>query len=374
MNQNSNYTILIVDDVAKNINLLGMILRKEGYKIAFANNGKKAIETARNIIPDLILLDVMMPELDGFDTCEILKSDDKTKDIPIIFLTAKTDAESIVKGFEVGGADYVLKPFNQLELLSRMKHHLHLKTYQDSLIKANTELNTNLQNRNKMISILSHDLRSPLAGVISLSDVMIYHYDKISEDEKKEYLQEFNKSLKSQLQLLEELLSWARLQNSDNEITMDDYRLHDEVDGVLNHLITTATNKGVNINNNIDESLVAFYDSSLINSVVRNIVSNAIKFTPHDGEIHIDAEIIEDNFINVKIKDTGIGMPQSIIERLFQFGENISRRGTENEKGSGFGLILCKEMVEKNNGKIKVSSKESEGTLVEFTVQKSKNF
>jgi len=119
--------VLIVDDVPKNIQLLGNILNNEGYDIIIAENGKEALERISDVLPDIILLDIMMPEMDGYETCKILKENDRTRDIPVIFLTAKTEMEDIVKGFNAGSVDYVTKPFNSTELMARVKTHIKLK-------------------------------------------------------------------------------------------------------------------------------------------------------------------------------------------------------------------------------------------------------
>lgn len=155
--KNNQRMVLIVDDIPKNIQLLGSILKEHNYRIAMATNGKQALEIARSTLPDIILLDIMMPGMDGFEVCRQLKSSEKTGHIPIIFITGRTDVEDIVTGFELGGVDYVTKPFNKVELLARIKTHLDLKEAQDKIIQ--------LEKKNAVFAMsvtANHEINQPL--------------------------------------------------------------------------------------------------------------------------------------------------------------------------------------------------------------------
>jgi len=165
--------ILIVDDLAENLSILGNILRIEGYQLAIANNGKQAINIAASRKPELILLDVAMPEMDGLTACRELKSREETKDIPVIFLTARTDTEDVIKGFEAGAVDYILKPFKATELLARVSTQIEVKQSRDLIVRQKTELAELLATKDKLFSIVSHDLRSPFAGLLTLATMLV---------------------------------------------------------------------------------------------------------------------------------------------------------------------------------------------------------
>jgi DNA-binding response OmpR family regulator len=161
---NSQFNILVVDDVPKNIQVLGNILRQEGYFISFATEGKQALDMVASDTYDLILLDVMMPALDGFAVCEILKKDPKRKDIPVIFLTAKTEGDDIIKGFAAGAVDYVTKPFNSAELLARVRTHLELKQARDQVRAALRKL----ADKNSQLILVNEELQQALKEIKTL--------------------------------------------------------------------------------------------------------------------------------------------------------------------------------------------------------------
>jgi len=199
------HKVLIVDDVTKNIQLVASFLKQAGYDINFALNGKDALKHIKREKFDLILLDIMMPEMDGLEVCQKIKADPISKDTPVIFLTAKTDVESISTAFEVGGVDYITKPFNRAELLARVKTHLELESQRRNL----EELNAT---KDKFFSIIGHDLKSPLNQLLSLSEIILNELKSGREDEVMKMTKHLNESAKSARTLLENLLDWSRSQ------------------------------------------------------------------------------------------------------------------------------------------------------------------
>lgn len=189
--------ILIVDDVGENLQVLGNILSKEGFDTSFALNGKQAVSIVEDTMPDLILLDIAMPVMDGFEVCKLLKSQENTKAIPIIFLTAKTEMDNMIHGFSIGAADYVTKPFNTLELLARVRAHVELKKSKDIILEQNkelsvlvaklseknTELNSLIAAKDKFFSIIAHDLKGPVGNLNSFLSFMAAQYENISKEE-----------------------------------------------------------------------------------------------------------------------------------------------------------------------------------------------
>jgi two-component system sensor histidine kinase/response regulator len=205
-------TVLVVDDNPKNVQIIALLLNELKYKIIIAVNGKSAIDLVERVHPDLILLDVMMPGMDGFEACQIIKSNPENENVPIIFLTALSEKVNIVKGFEVGGVDYITKPFNKEELISRIKTHLELKFARDKMQQMTNHLVELNSIKDKMFSVISHDLRSPL-GSIKMT------LDFLKNDSNQKYtIADFRNSVNTLAQttdevfgLLENLLGWGKI-------------------------------------------------------------------------------------------------------------------------------------------------------------------
>jgi len=355
-----NCKILIVDDIAQNIQILQHILKIKDYQISFSMNGKQALEMVKTTTYDLILLDIMMPEMSGFDVCNALKNDDATKDLPIIFISAQNDIDSIVKGFKLGAVDYITKPFNSSELLARVKTHLELKHAREAL----QELNAT---KDKFFSIIAHDLRNPFNSIIGFSSLLLSNYDLYDKERVIKFIQRIHNSGESIFKLLENLLQWSRIQTNRMEFTPETINLKQLVDATLSVVTNNAEAKQINLTNLILEDIMIVVDSNMISTVIRNLVSNAIKFTHENGQITISSKLLND-IVEVTISDTGVGMPDDDLKKLFRIDTQFTVPGTANEKGSGLGLILCKEFIEKNNGIIWAESSLGKGSDFKFTL------
>lgn len=345
-------SVLIVDDIPENLQVLGNILLQKGLDVGFATNGEEALEAVKYNKPDLILLDIMMPGMSGITVCQKLKSNPETKDIPVIFLTAKAQPEDIIKGFEVGAVDYVTKPFNSGELIARVMTQLELKKSRDLIAKQNIELQELNATKDKFFSIIAHDLRGPFSGLLGLTDLITQEGDQMEQHEIVELIKKIHQTLKNQYNLLENLLQWASIQTQRLKPQPIKVNLKRTVGDVINILQTTAEKKDIQIINSVFPEHNVFVDKQMITSVVHNLITNAIKFTFVGGKITISSDYFGDNQIILKVSDTGIGISDEIKAKLFKIDRHHSTLGTNNEKGSGLGLILCKEMVEKNGGRI----------------------
>jgi len=357
------FKILIVDDVPKNIQLAGSILQKKEYNIFFANNGNTALTIANNNNFDLILLDIMMPGMDGFEVCETLKENNKTKDIPIIFLTAKADSESIIKGFDFGAVDYVTKPFNEKELLARVKTHLELRAAQQDLREANAT-------KDKFFSIIAHDLKNPFNALVGITKILLTEYDRFDAEKKKELIQMLHDSSQQGYKLLENLLSWSRIQTGKMTWHPESIDLFTYTFESITLLKTAAENKSLSLVSEIEKDTMLYADANMVTMVMRNLVSNAVKFTPEKGEVRISSQTVGDDE-QVTISDNGIGIKTEDIAKLFRIDVHHSTSGTSDEPGTGLGLVLCKEFVEKNGGKIWIESEFGKGSRFIFTIPKT---
>lgn len=367
-----NQLVLIVDDLPQNIEVLGNILSNRGVKIAVAMNGQQAINLAIKRKPDLILLDVAMPEMDGFEVCKKLKENSETKEIPIIFLTAKTETDDIVKGFELGAVDYITKPFKTSELLARVKTHLELKRSRDLITKQISQLEKLIEDRDKFISVISHDLRGPFTGFLGLTKILSENIESFSQEEIKEVSLELYNSLLRQYQLLENLLDWSKIQIGKVKINKQKIDITEIINNKIELFQISAKRKNLQLINKIQANVYAYADLMMISTVIHNLISNAIKFTKEGGKVTISSSQ-KDNFLEIAVSDTGIGIKKENIDKLFQESIGFSTPGTDYEKGSGLGLLIAKEMIELNGGKIRVESTENVGTTFYITIPTENN-
>ncbi|HEY5510347.1 MAG TPA: hybrid sensor histidine kinase/response regulator [Prolixibacteraceae bacterium] len=357
--------ILIVDDVPANLKVLGEILKGEGYLVRPVPNGVLALKVAERTEPDLILLDIMMPDLNGFEVCKLLKENKKVCDIPVIFISALNDTQDIVKALRSGGVDFISKPFQAEEVIARVKTHLQLRYQSKKLVEQSKELQKLIATKDKFFSIIAHDLRGPLGGFMGITELLV---EDLSPDEKNELTIELNHSAKALYNLLENLLEWARMQQGQTSFNPGKINLNGLVHECLNAQIDSIRKKEINVDIAISESHEVFADANLLQSIVRNLLSNAVKFTPRNGTIAVSTYLTHHNSTVVIIKDSGIGMKSEMASNLFQLNVNNSRPGTEGERSSGLGLQLCKEFVEKHGGEIWVESEVNVGTSFYFSI------
>ncbi len=356
--------ILVVDDNQPNLKVVSSSLKIEGYNIALALDGTSALKVLDDNKIDLILLDIMMPGIDGFEVCRRIKQNEKLKDIPVIFLTAKNQTEDVVEGFKAGGVDYITKPFNRAELLIRVNNHLELSRSRKKILEMN-------RTRDKLYSIIAHDISSPLSGIaVTISSINSGHLDT-SGDDFKQIMLHLDKSTRETLTLLDNLLEWTRVQGGAIRMNPQDTHLYPVVADCLQLLKGNATNKNITIELNVAEDAEAFFDEVTIHTVFRNIISNAIKFTPDNGEIFIDSEDFGD-FLAISVKDTGTGMSENKIQKIFEKNEHYTSPGTKSEQGSGLGLFIVKDFVNQNKGEIKVVSTVGQGTTISVYLPASK--
>ncbi len=365
-----NYTLLIVDDTPANLGVVVDYLESYGFMIMAARNGETALKRVQHALPDIILLDVMMPGLNGFETCQRLKLDEATKDIPVIFMTALSSIEDKVKGFEVGGVDYVTKPLQQEEVLARITTHLRLRDLSQSLEKANAKLTELNATKDKFFSIVAHDLKGPFQPLLGMAELLPIIADTAGPQEIKEIGESIYRSAKGVHNLLENLLQWSRMEQGHMEhwpISLDLEQLAKQNMALL---ADNASDKKICLQNRVVKETFVYADENMLDTVMRNLVSNALKFTPNGGEVTISAKPsnLLPEFIEVSVSDTGSGISKEDLNKLFKLEVHHSTTGTAHEQGTGLGLIICKEMVEKNRGQIWIESKVEQGTVVSFTI------
>jgi len=357
----SDYTVLIVDDVVTNVLLLKTLLKNEKFNVLTANNGRVCIEVCKEKHPDLILLDVMMPDLNGYDTAVILKKDENLKDIPIIFLTALNSLSDLVKGFQVGANDFLTKPFNKEELLIRVTHQISLVAAKRLIEQKNTELQHTISNRDKMYSVIAHDLRSPMASIRMVLGLVVQSVSpEIIGPEIYSLIDQANRESEEIHELLDNLLKWTKSQTGRLIVAYQDFEVCDVIIGVVDIFRMVAETKKITLNYEQGEKRHKVHaDKDMLNTVLRNFLSNAIKFSNEGGSIDIFVTE-QGNFVKISVRDHGVGIKAERLPTIFHKGSTTT--GTANEEGSGLGLQLCQDFAIKNGGNVEVESVEGEGS------------
>ncbi len=394
----NKFSILIVDDNAKTReSILKMLNQNSGLIVYEADNALNAMGIIHNKNVDLVLMDIMMPEVDGIKASQIIHETEKYQHIPLVFMTESEPTEEVMeKGFESGGIDYLIKPFTRIELLRLVnlyirfiKRERHINSIlEDNNLKLNEEIAKRQKavldlkssekelkeaNRTKdtFFSIIAHDLKNPLGSFKNILQMLVEDFKEMVEEEKFEFITALNNSAKILYQLLENLLDWSRTQTGKLTIEPEAISLRKLSQLSISLLEMNAEKKNIRISNIIPHEVKVFADMNSLRTVIRNLISNAIKFTPEGGNILISAGQIKDNYM-VMVKDSGVGMSREDIDKVFRIDTHHTTRGTNDEAGTGLGLILCKEFVEKNKGELWIESDEGDGTGVCFTVPAAK--
>jgi two-component system sensor histidine kinase/response regulator len=350
-----------------NVLLLKILLTNEKFQVCTANCGNACIEQARKEHPDLILLDVMMPDISGFDTAVIMKKDPELKEIPIIFLTALNTPQDLVHGFQVGANDFLTKPFNKEELVMRVMQQISLVAAKRIIEKQNAELKATLNNRDKMYSVIAHDLRSPMASIRMVLNLVVQSASaETVGQELYMLLDQANRESEEVHDLLDNLLKWTKSQTGRLTVVLQDLDMNDIVPGVVEIFEMIAQTKHIKLELIKPETpLKVHADNDMLKTVLRNFMSNAIKFSPENSTIQI-IMALDGDFAKVSVKDQGVGIAADRIDTIFHKGETTY--GTGGEEGSGLGLQLCQDFARKNGGDCYVESVEGQGSTFSFTV------
>lgn len=370
--QNYIPEILIVDDIEDNIQIIARILQSKNYEITVATSGKQALDSINQDPPDVILLDISMPEMDGIEVCKEIKNNEESKDIPVIFITALSDKENVLEGFDAGAVDYITKPFNSKELIRRVDTHLSLKLSKDIISEQNTNLKKLIATKDRFFSIIAHDLKNPFNSLLGFTNLLITQYSNIDDKKRLEYAQIINDAAKNGYQLLENLLFWSRAQLEKIELKFKEFDIELVIRQEILNLNIQAISKNINIELHCDIIPIVHADKQTTEFIVRNILSNAIKYSNEQSNIEIFLKDLPYS-IEVAIKDYGIGIKQEKIHSIFSLDEIVTTKGTNQETGTGLGLVLCKEFIEKNGGKISVESNVGKGSIFKFTLPKQQS-
>lgn len=392
--------ILIVDDTPENLQVLSATLLERGYKVRGVINGKMAIRAAKSGSPDLILLDIKMPEMNGYEVCAKLKADGKTSEIPIIFISALDEVLDKVKAFQIGGVDYITKPFQVEEVLARVEHQLTIKRLQKELIARNNQLQQEIVERKKaeeqaaaaslaksqFVANMSHELRTPLNAILGFTQVM--SRDSLLSNENIENLRIINRSGQHLLELINDVLDLSKIEAGIVALDESSFDLYQLLDTLEEMFQIKAETKNLNLKFSVQSQVPQYIktDEKKLRVCLINLLGNSIKFTENGGEIllrvgletvpSLSGETESDSnsianercVIFFEVQDTGIGIAAEELKTLFNAFVQ-TEAGKKAADGTGLGLNITKKYVEIMGGNIEVNSILGEGTTFKFNIK-----
>jgi signal transduction histidine kinase len=365
MDQNNHATgvVLAVDDTPGNLRVLVDSLGGAGHEVLVATDGTSAIETALYAKPDLILLDVMMPDIDGYETCQRLKSDEATAKIPIIFMTALSETAEKVKAFELGAVDYITKPFEHAELLARVSTHLTINRLRTDLENRNVELEELNKLKNEFMGMAAHDVRNPLASVVACADLVDAMIDTASTEKIRSFVHQISEAAKRINAIITNLLDVNTIDSGERKLNISPRELNGIVERVVLQNSHKAREKNIELMSIMaNERLLASVDEDATEQVLDNIISNAVKYSPPGNKVYIrlDSDKLH---VRVEVKDEGPGIPLEDQAQMYGKFCRLTPKPTAGEPSTGLGLWIVKELTEAMSGTINCESEVGEGTV-----------
>lgn len=378
--------ILIVDDVPANLSVAVDYLEEQGLEVGVAQDGFEALERTRFLRPDLILLDVMMPGIDGFETCRRLKAEPELADIPVIFMTALADTDSKLAGFQAGGVDYVTKPFQVTELGARVRTQLELSALRRHLACQNQTLEREVERRTRELALardaaeaanraksdflanMSHELRTPLHAVLAFADLGAKRMQAASPEKLLHYFVSIRDSGSRLLGLVNDLLDLAKLESGRLELERERVDVVNLVSECAAEFAPLLAQKAMHVTlQGSTQPIYGRLDGRRISQVVRNLLSNAVKFSPEGSRIIVTLTPPEPGHsdLHLSVADEGVGIPESELEAVFDKFIQSSKTRT-GAGGTGLGLAICRELVSAHGGRISAHNRSPKGA--EFRV------
>jgi two-component system sensor histidine kinase/response regulator len=386
--QSLPFNILIVDDNPQNLQVLAKILQENNYEIEFATNGEAALKWLKDKKFDLILLDINMPGMNGFEVCKKIRSNPELNNVPVIFLSADTDRESILKGFDLGAQDYVTKPFDSRELLARVRTHLALKDSLEKLEKFNKSLEEKVIERTQQLqeanvklealnlrlidldkaktdflNLISHEIRTPLNGILGPMELL---RDTPNAHEISDLIEILDMSVKRLERFSLNALLITRLKTKQFEIRKDRIHLSNLINEVLDEEKEKFQSKNIQVKRNDNISLDLIYgEVELIKKCIINILDNAVRFSPENNTVEIDT-YVEEQTIICEIKDNGKGFATGTVDHIFEL---FTTDDDYKDNSIGIGLPIAKMIMEAHNGSIIIGNNPNGGAFVKLVFQ-----
>lgn len=349
--------IMIVDDLPANQKILVTMLKRAGYGTCTADGGMEALQLASEEHPDLVLMDINMPFLNGHDTCRRFKASEQLKDIPIIFISANHETNSKIEGFDAGGVDYISKPFDIEEVVARVRIHLKINTLQQNLKNRNEELQKLEESRDNLVHMVVHDMRSHLTMIIAGSELLELELEgKVPQVTMKDAAR-IKRGGVSLMTLVDDLLDISRMESEKMPLNLEICNLTLVAEEAIS---SQSPSHQFSINKQFTGDIESvFCDPYLTRRVINNLLSNAVKVSSHDDVIELDITIEKDHII-LSVSDNGPGISERYLESIFEKFSQIDQIMGRNHS-SGLGLTFCKLAMDAQSGEIGVDSKLGHG-------------
>ena len=362
-------SIIVVDDTPANLHLLTGMLKERGYRVRPVPSGAFALQPAKHDPPDLILLDIIMPEMNGYEVCERLKADAQLSDVPVIFISALNETMDKVRAFAAGGVDFVTKPFQFEEVHARVATHLELRRQRGLIQESNVQLRTLEKLRDDLVHMIVHDMRTPLTALYGfLQTLQALEGERLSE-EGREFVQIALASTEELVEMVSSLLDVSKMEAGEMKLNPTPCDLRAIARTVLAKVESLRGGRQLALSGP-DAPVSVIADAELIARVFQNLLGNALKFTPDDGRVTISLEPGADT-VRVLVQDTGPGIPPAYRERIFEKFGQVEHPASRQRYSTGIGLSFCKLAVEAHGGQIGVDSEEGHGSTFWFVLPRS---
>ena len=372
-------SILIVEDEVTVLDSLHNIIGRRYSKVYTAKNGLKALDIFRKEDIDLVLTDIRMPGMDGITMLQKMKA--QKSNLRRLVMSAYSESKYFLQAIDLGVDGYIVKPFLKDKILEAIEksaksilNEKFAKQSKQQLASSEKELRELNDTKDKFFSIIGHDVKTPVSTIASYSSLLVDEFEEMEKEEIFQIIKIIKNSSFRAIDLLKNLLEWAKVQTGAISFNPEIINICDTIDEEVDFASNLWKKKNISIRDTPKADNFIYADRNMVQTVFRNLLSNAIKFTPENGTIELFSQRINQNgdFIQINIKDTGVGISKNILPTLFSIKENYSSEGTSGEKGTGMGLLFCKEFIDIQGGNIQAESTLGKGSVFSFSLPAAK--